>query len=72
MLAKLISKNQITLPKKVIEHFGHVQYFEVTETRDEIILKPLRVGQAELVREKLSKLGIASENVKAAVKWARK
>jgi len=72
MLAKLTSKNQITLPKKIIEHFGQVEYFEVSETEDGIVLKPLRIGQAKLVREKLAKLGISTEDVKAAVKWARK
>ncbi|RLB23366.1 MAG: AbrB/MazE/SpoVT family DNA-binding domain-containing protein, partial [Deltaproteobacteria bacterium] len=43
MLAKLTSKNQITIPKKIIEQLRDVRYFDV-ELRDGVVLlKPVRI-----------------------------
>ena len=72
MLAKMTSKNQLTLPKRITEAVGSPQYFEV-ETRDgRIILTPVRIQQADAVRAKLAELGIGAKEVAAAVSWARK
>ena len=38
MLAKRTFKNQITIPKGIIEKFPNVNYFDVTAKKDEIIL----------------------------------
>jgi hypothetical protein len=72
MLAKITSKNQLTLPKAVAGKFSGTKYFDVTATDDEIILKPMRISQAEAVRSKLSALGITELDVAKAVKWARR
>ena len=74
MLAKLTSKNQITIPKKIIEQLQDVRYFDV-ELRDGIvILKPLRIYETDLqkIRAKIRKLGLTQESVAEAIKWARK
>ncbi len=71
MLAKKTSKNQITLPKAVIANFGGVDYFEVSTDGHSIVLRPLQASRAVEVRERLEQLGIAEEEVAAAVKWAR-
>ncbi len=72
MLAKLTSKNQLTLPKKAIEALGAVTYFEVEVESDHLVLRPVRIGAAAEVRRKLTELGVTESDVAAAVVWARK
>ncbi len=71
MLAKLTSKNQLTLPKAVIRQFPGAEYFEVRAENGQIVLVPARVSAADAVRDKLEALGITESNVVDAVKWAR-
>lgn len=71
MLAKLSSKNQITLPKRVTQAFGPFEYLEVEALGDRIVLTPVRLQKADAVRTKLAKLGINEEDVAGAVTWAR-
>ncbi len=72
MLAKKTSKNQITLPKRIIEGFPDVDYFDVAEENGVIVLKPLRPSRADQVRHKLADLGIDTSDIDEAVQWARK
>ena len=72
MLAKKTSKNQITLPKGIVAEFPDVDYFDVVEENGTIVLKPLRPSRSDQVRDKLADLGIESDDVEAAVRWARK
>lgn len=46
MLAKLTSKNQITLPKAVVSAFKGTDYFDVTHEDGRIMLTPMRVTPA--------------------------
>ena len=71
MLAKLTSKNQLTLPKAVLETVGKADYFDVTEDGGRIVLTPVRITRAGAVRGKLRELGIGDDDVAAAVGWAR-
>jgi len=71
MLAKLTSKNQLTLPKAVTQGLGPVEYFDV-QTRDgQIVLTPVRVQRSDAVRAKLAEMGITQDDVGGAVAWAR-
>ena len=72
MLAKKTSKNQITLPKKAVDRFPGVDYFEVIPEDERIILVPLRRSRAGEVRAKLEALGITETDVNDAVAWARR
>jgi hypothetical protein len=72
MLAKLTSKNQLTLPKKAVEALGAVTYFEVEVEGDHLVLRPVRIGAAAAVRRKLAELGVRGEDVTDAVAWARR
>ncbi len=72
MLAKKTTKNQITLPKKVVDHFNGVEYFEVSTDGTCIILHPLRKSRAAEVRTRLAELQIDEGDVKGAVAWARR
>ena len=71
MLAKLTSKNQITLPKAAVSSVDAAEYFDVTVEGGRIVLTPVRVQKAQAVREKLEQLGITEQDVKDAVAWAR-
>ena len=73
MLAKMTSKNQITIPKKIIEQLPDVEYFEV-ELKDGIVmLRPLRIYDTSLekIRAKIKKLGLNENTVKEAIEWSR-
>jgi hypothetical protein len=71
MLAKKTSKNQLTLPKAVVDHFPDVDYFDVREEDGRIVLVPLRPSRADETREKLEQLGIRETDIDAAIEWAR-
>jgi len=71
MLAKLTSKNQLTLPKSVTNAVGAVEYFEVQTKGGQIILTPVRIQRADSVRAKLAELEIAEQDIADAVTWAR-
>ena len=71
MLAKLTSKNQLTLPKAVLAPYEGIAYFEVSDEDGRIVLTPVRIGRADAVRAKLAELGIAEADATAAVRWAR-
>jgi bifunctional DNA-binding transcriptional regulator/antitoxin component of YhaV-PrlF toxin-antitoxin module len=73
MLAKMTSKNQITIPKKIIEQLPDIEYFEVELKDGVVMLKPLKVYDTSLerIRTKVKKLGLQENTVKEAIEWAR-
>lgn len=72
MLAKLTSKNQLTLPKAILDQLPGVVYFEVQADGERIMLTPVRISRVDAVRAKLTELGITEQDVADAVAWARK
>ncbi|MCC7184416.1 MAG: AbrB/MazE/SpoVT family DNA-binding domain-containing protein [Rhodocyclaceae bacterium] len=72
MLAKLTSKNQITLPKAAVSSVDAAEYFDVTIENGRIVLTPVRLQAAPAVREKLERLGITEQDVEDAIAWARR
>jgi len=71
MLAKMTTKNQVTLPKAVVTHFDGIEYFDVSTDGESILLRPLKRSRADEVRQKLTQLGISEQDVSDAVSWAR-
>lgn len=71
MLAKLTSKNQLTLPKSAVESLGHPVYFDVVVREGQLVLTPVRLQRADAVRSKLAALGLSDADVGDAVQWAR-
>lgn len=71
MLAKMTSKNQLTLPKAIVNALEKTDYFEVEVENGRVILTPVRLQKADAVREKLDMLGITEQDVADAVNWAR-
>jgi len=77
MLCKKTYKNQITLPKKVMENFEGVDYFNADVRDGKIILDPVQIvsGGTEAldkVRKKIESLGLSEDEIEKAVAWARK
>jgi hypothetical protein len=77
MLCKRTYKNQITLPKKVMEQFDDYEYFDIKASGGKIILEPVKMtpkseAVLERVREKISALNLTSKDIEDAVEWARK
>lgn len=76
MLCKRTYKNQITIPKKVMEKFDGVEYFEARIREGSIILEPVEVKPLEKnrlakVRKKIASLGLSESDIEDAIVWAR-
>jgi antitoxin component of MazEF toxin-antitoxin module len=71
MLAKLTSKNQLTLPKSLVKSLGKAEYYDVEVENGRIMLTPVRIQRADAVRAKLEILGINAQDVNDAIQWAR-
>jgi len=71
MLAKLTSKNQLTLPKSVVEAVGTTEYFDVEVREGQVVLTPVRIQRGDAVRAKLAELGLTDEDISEAVRWVR-
>ncbi len=76
MLAKLTTKNQLTLPRDIIKEFKGIEYFDVAVADGRILLAPVRIqpldANLEGIRKKMEKLGITPDDVTDAIRWARK
>jgi hypothetical protein len=75
MLAKKTVKNQITLPKAIVDKIAATDYFEVSLRGEEIVLKPVymqtRGARLQKIRAKIKALGVTEKDVDAAIRWAR-
>ena len=72
MLAKMTSKNQLTLPKSVTAAVGPAEYFDVETRNGQIVLTPVRIQRGDAVRAKLAELELSEQDIADAVVWARK
>ncbi len=70
MLAKMTSKNQITIPKKIIDQIPDTEYFDVDLNNGIVMLKPLRIYDTNLdaIRSKIRKLGIKENAAAEAIR----
>ena len=73
MLAKITSKNQITIPKKIIDKLPHVKHFDIKIEDGVVILKPIKIFDTDLgqIRKKVKKLGLRENSVAEAMAWAK-
>jgi hypothetical protein len=75
MLAKKTVKNQITLPKAIVEKLPNTDYFNVSLQGEEIVLKPVVIEakgtKLARVRSKMKALGLTEKDVDAAIRWAK-
>ena len=73
MLAKITSKNQITIPKKIIEKMPGVEHFDIEYENGVVILRPVKLFNTNLgqIRLKIEKLGLSENSVAEAIEWAK-
>lgn len=71
MLAKLTSKNRLTLPKAALSAVGGTEYFDVQIVGGQIVLTPVHIQRGAAVRSKLQVLGLTAADMANAVTWAR-
>ncbi|MFC1814211.1 AbrB/MazE/SpoVT family DNA-binding domain-containing protein [Thermodesulfobacteriota bacterium] len=73
MLAKITAKNQITIPKKIMEQLPETQYFDLELVDGVVMLKPVKVLDTNLdqIRYKIDKLGLKPGSVGEAIRWAK-
>lgn len=74
MLAKITSKNQITIPKKIMAQLPGTHYFDLKLENGMVMLKPVAVDDTHLdvIRQKIRQLGLTPDCVQEAIRWARK
>jgi hypothetical protein len=71
MLAKMTSKNQLTLPKALVLQVGATDYFDVEARNGQLVLTPVRIQRGDGVRAKLAELNLTDADIADAVTWAR-
>jgi hypothetical protein len=71
MLAKKTLKNQLTLPKEIVDLFPDTDSFDVQVENGRIILKPIQPDRLEQVQKKITQLGITEGDVRDAIAWVR-
>ena len=76
MLAKRTYKNQVTIPKVIMDAFPTTEYFDVVRREHAIILRPVELKPAGTrlasIRAKIKALGLTEKDLDAAIVWARK
>ncbi len=71
MLAKMTSKNQLTLPKALIAQVGTPEYFEVEARNGQLVLIPVRIQRGDAICAKLAELALTESDVANAIVWGR-
>jgi hypothetical protein len=75
MLAKKTSKNQLTLPKRIVQALPETDYFDVTLREGAVVLRPVTItepgSKLATVRRKIRDLGLTSKDIDNAIRWAR-
>lgn len=71
MLAKMTSKNQLTLPKSITTVVGTPEYFDVEVRNGQIVLTPVRFQRGDAVRAKLAELALSEMDIADAVAWGQ-
>ena len=75
MLTKKTTKNQLTIPKALIDRLPATDYFDAEVVCDALVLRPVQIVPAvdlDRVRDRLEQNGVGTGEVKRAVRWARK
>ncbi len=76
MLTKKTSKNQVTLPAKILAQVPESDYFEVRARGGEIVLSPVEIisagGGLKEIRAKIKRIGLSEQDIAEAIRWARR
>ena len=75
MLTKKTTKNQLTIPKALLDRLPATDYFDAEVVCDALVLRPVQIVPAvdiDRVRDRLERDGVGPDEVKRAVRWARR
>jgi len=75
LLTKKTTKNQLTIPKALLDRLPPTDYFDAEVVSDALVLRPVRIVPAvdiDRVRDRLEQSGVEPAEVRRAVRWARK
>lgn len=72
MIAKMTSKNQLTLPKAATKALGNPEYFDIETRGGQLILTPVQLQRTDAVRERIREMGVTEQDIQDAVAWARR
>ena len=75
MITKKTTKNQVTLPKAIVERVPQTNFFEIDVRDGEIVLKPVHRNASPVltrIRRKMKRLEVTEQDVEAAIRWVRK
>ena len=72
VLAKRTSKNQLTLPKAVVDQVGSAEYYNVACEDGRTVRTSVHPGASAGVRTRLAEMGLSETDVADAVRWARR
>jgi hypothetical protein len=72
-LVKLSSKNQVTVPRKILAQMPATQFLDVEWKDGAIVMKPVAVVETNLenIREKMKRFGLNENSVIEAIQCAR-
>jgi len=75
MITKKTTKNQVTLPKAIVERVPSTNFFDIVVRNGEIVLRPVKNSANAVltrVRRKLKRLELTEQDIEAAIQWARR
>jgi hypothetical protein len=75
LLTKKTTKNQLTIPKALLDRLPPTDYFDAEVVCDALVLRPVQIVPTvdiDRVRDRLERDGVGPDVVKRAVRWARK
>jgi hypothetical protein len=74
LLIKKTKKNQLTIPKALLDQLSPTDYFDAEVVSGALVLRPVRVVplvDIDRVRGRLKRGGVRPDDVQRAVRWAR-
>jgi hypothetical protein len=73
MLIKLSSKNQVTVPRRLLARLPNTKYFEVELENGALVMKPVELVETKIeqIQRKMTDLGLKEDCVVEAIRWAR-
>jgi len=75
LLTKKTTKNQLTIPKALLDRLPPTDYFDAEVVCDALVLRPVQIVPAvdiDRVRDRLERDGVGPDETKRAIQWARK
>lgn len=67
MLARMTSKNHLTLPESITAAVGSPEHFDVEAVNGRLVMTPVRMQRGDVVRVRLAERGLDEQGIASAV-----